>query len=130
MKQILFIDLRNSVCGQMAQAWFNQFALNWGEAESCGTMPALLQDPLTMQVMSEVGCDLHQMHPRAVSNRLLARADIVVMMGRNVHADPFAPDVIWDFLDPRVKASFTIAFREMLFAKQCKNSSRTCLARS
>lgn len=65
MKRILFIDLRNTVCSQTAQALFNQFASNWGEADSCGAMPAALQDPMTVQVMFEVGCDLRDVHPHA-----------------------------------------------------------------
>ncbi|MBI4673337.1 MAG: arsenate reductase ArsC [Chloroflexi bacterium] len=103
MKRILFIDLRNTVRSQMAEAWFNQFADVWAKAYSCGTMPAALIDPVAARVMSEAGLDMRAATPKPINNALLAQADIVVMMGKDVHPGAFTPDYIWDFQDPTGK---------------------------
>lgn len=103
MKRILFIDLRNTARSSMAEAWFNQFAEGWAKASSCGTMPAALPDPLSIQVLTEVGLDTRNLMPKPIHNSLLAQADIVVMMGKDVYPDAFMPDYIWDFLDPTGK---------------------------
>ncbi len=100
MKRILFVDLRNTVRSQMAEAWFNQFAEGWGEARSCGTMPAERTDPFTVVAMAEAGIDVRRQVPKAVSQQLLNQADLVVMMGRDVYPLAFDPAEIWDFLDP------------------------------
>lgn len=100
MKRILFIDLRNTARSPMAEAWFNQFADGWAKAYSCGTMPAALPDPRTIQVLSEMGLNTQNLLPKPVHNALLAQSDIVVMMGKDVYPGAFTPDYIWDFTDP------------------------------
>ncbi len=100
MQRVLFIDLRNTARSQMAAAWFNQFAEGWAEADSCGTMPSPRMDPFTVTAMAEAGIDIRQSKPKAVNQRLLARADWVVIMGPDVHPYAFNPTHIWDFLDP------------------------------
>ncbi len=100
MKRVLFIDLRNTCRSQMAQSWFNQFAEGWGQAESCGTMPSAQIDPFAVAAMAEAGIDIRQYKPKAVNQRLLARADLVIIMGPDVHPYAFNPTHVWDFLDP------------------------------
>lgn len=100
MKRILFIDLRNTARSQMAEAWFNQFAEGWAKAYSCGTMPAAMVDPQTIAVMREVGIEMRDAHPKPIHNALLAQADVVVLMGKDVSPDAFTPDYVWDFQDP------------------------------
>lgn len=103
MKRILFIDLRNSARSQMAEAWFNQFASGWAKAQSCGTMPAVLLDPQTVRVMQETGIEMRNATCKPVNTILLAQADIIVLMGKDVHPGAFQPDYIWDFQDPTGK---------------------------
>jgi arsenate reductase len=100
VKQVLFIDLRNTVRSQMAEAWFNQFAGGWGEACSCGTMPADRVDPLAVRVMAEAGVDIRHQVCKSVNQQMLSRADRVVIMGPDVYPRAFAPTHIWDFIDP------------------------------
>jgi arsenate reductase len=100
MKQVLFIDLRNTARSQMAEAWFNQFAGGWGEARSCGTMPANCIDPLTVQVMAEAGVDMRHHACKSVNQQMLSQADLVVIMGPDVYPRAFAPSRIWGFVDP------------------------------
>lgn len=100
MKRILFIDRRNIVGSQMAEAWFNQLAEGWARAQSCGIVPGAKIDPKTIQVMREVGIELRNAFPKSIHNALLSRADVVVMMDRSIAPDAFAPTHIWDFRDP------------------------------
>lgn len=100
MKRILFIDLRNTARSQMAEAWFNQFAESWAKAQSCGTVPAVMMDPVTVQTMVEAGISMRDAQPKALSNALFMQADVVVLMGRDVHPAAFTPDYVWDFQDP------------------------------
>ena len=100
MMRVLFIDLRNTARSQMAAAWFNQFVEGWAEADSCGTMPSTRTDPLTVRAMAESGIDIRGSKPKAVNQKLLSRADLVVMMGPDVHPYAFNPTHVWDFLDP------------------------------
>lgn len=66
-------------------------------------MPAAMPDPLTIQVMSEAGLETHNIKPKAVNTMLLAQADIVVLMGKDVFPCAFTPNYIWDFQDPNGK---------------------------
>jgi arsenate reductase (thioredoxin) len=100
MKQVLFVDLRNAIRSQIAEAWFNEFAAGWGQARSCGTMPAERVDSLAVIVMAEMGLDIRRQAPKAVNQQMLSQADLVVIMGPDVYPRAFAPDRIWDFLDP------------------------------
>lgn len=100
MKRVLFVDVRNTARSPIAEAWFNQIAYGWGRATSCGTMPASLFDMLAVQVMAEVGAPIRPNLPRAVSQQLLARADFVVIMGRDVPARAFPNAAVWNFPDP------------------------------
>lgn len=98
MKQILFIDTRNATRSQIAEAWFNHFAADCGHAFSCGTMPANAIDPRTKQVLREIGIEPNKT-PKPVNQQLLAHADIVVLMGKDVRPHAFKPNHIWDFQD-------------------------------
>lgn len=100
MKRVVFVDVRNTARSPIAEAWFNQLAFGWGRASSCGTMPAPHFDLLAVQVMAEVGAPIRPHLPRAVNQQLLARADFVVIMGRDVPALAFPNAIIWDFPDP------------------------------
>ncbi len=103
MKRMLFVDLRNTARSQMAEAWFNLFAEGWAKASSCGTMPAVLPDPVTVKVMMEVDFDTRHFMPKPVHSSLLAQAEVVVLMGKDVFPGAFTPDYIWDFRDPTDK---------------------------
>ncbi len=103
MMRILFIDLRNTARSQMAEALFNQFADGWARAFSCGMMPASRMDPLTVQVMKEVGIKMRNASPKPIMSSLLTQADIIVVMGKDVNPNAFRCDYAWDFLDPSGK---------------------------
>ncbi len=84
----------------MAEVWFNRLAAGWGTAESCGTMPAKESDPYVVQVMGEFGVDVPHRKPKPVKQQLLARADLVVILGKELSPQAFAPARLWDLPDP------------------------------
>src|SRR4051794_4457273 len=95
MKRILFVDLRNTVRSQMAEACFNQFAEGWAKAYSCGTMPAAMPEQQTIAALTEKGMDTHNMRPKPLTNTLVTQSDIVVLMGKDVFPCAFNPDYVW-----------------------------------
>ena len=100
MRHVLFVDVRNTARSRMAEVWFNRLAAGWGKAESCGTMPAGASDPCVTQVMREVGVPIPERTPRAVKQQLLARAEVIVILGKELNAQAFAAARVWDLPDP------------------------------
>ena len=98
MKRVLFIDVRNATRSQIAEAWFNHLAAGWGQARSCGTMPASAIDPRAVQVMREVGLDLSG-SPQGVNQQLLNESHLVALMGEDISPHAFSPTRIWNFDD-------------------------------
>ena len=84
----------------MAEALFNHHADESMRAYSCGTMSNGKVDPIAVKVMKEIEIDIHNHVPRPVTQQLLSRADIVVLMGKDIHPRVFAPKAVWDFRDP------------------------------
>ena len=84
----------------MAQAWFNHLSAGTGWASSCGTGPARGVDGNVVTVMREAGVEIPPWTPRAVNQAILAEADLVVVMGRDISPDAFAPKAVWNFRDP------------------------------
>ncbi len=101
MKHVLFVDIRNAIRSPIAEAWFNYLADGCGVATSCGTMPAAKRDRVAAQVMREVKLNILNRTPRPVEQQSLAWAHLVVLMGKDVRPDAFAPAYIWDFQDLR-----------------------------
>jgi protein-tyrosine-phosphatase len=100
MTRVLFVDARNTARSPMAEALFNQFAGESMRAYSCGTMSNGKVDPMAVKVMKEIGVDIRNHVPRPVTQNILAEADIVVLMGKDVHPRVFSPKAVWDFRDP------------------------------
>ncbi len=100
MKHVLFIDVRNTARSRIAEVWFNRLAAGWGKADSCGTMPARAADPCVAQVMREVGIIMPERTPKPVKQQLLARAEVVVILGKELNTEAFVAPRVWDLPDP------------------------------
>ena len=100
MIHVLFIDARNTARSPMAEALFNHLADDSKRAFSCGTMSNGKVDPIAVKVMKEIGVDLRHHAPRPVTQQILANADVVVLMGKDVYPRAFSPRAVWDFRDP------------------------------
>lgn len=99
MRRVLFIDVRNAICSQMAEGWFNHLAGGFAHAESCGTMPAPYISLRAVKVMSEVGVNIARHTSKGISQNLLNQADVVILIGKGIYPHIFAPNAIWDFSD-------------------------------
>ncbi len=105
MSHVLFVCLHNAGRSQMSQALFERAAAGRHTAASAGSEadPAGRVHPEVVTAMGELGMDLADRRPQALSRELAARADVVVTMGCG-DACPYIPGkryVDWDLPDPK-----------------------------
>src|SRR4051812_45668073 len=83
MTQVLFVCLHNAGRSQMSQALFEQAAAGRHGAESAGSVadPQGHVHPEVITVMRELGLDLADRRPQALTRGMAGRADLVVTMG-------------------------------------------------
>jgi arsenate reductase len=101
MKHVLFVCNHNAGRSQMAQAFFERHAPAGVVAESAGTQPREAVWPEVVEVMSEVGINLKDRRPKALTREMQQRADLAVTMGCG-DACPYVPTTVldWDLPDP------------------------------
>ena len=102
MAKVLFVCLQNAGRSQMSQALFERVAAGRHEAASAGTRPAERVHPEVVEVMSELGIDLHGRRPRGLTRELAEWADVVVTMGCGDEC-PYIPGkryIDWELEDP------------------------------
>lgn len=78
---MLFVCVHNSGRSQMAEAFLNQFGSHDVEAISAGTVPGDRVHPNVVTAMQELGIDISQKKPKALTAEMLESADRVVTMG-------------------------------------------------
>ena len=103
MARVLFVCLHNAGRSQMSEALFARAAAGRHEARSAGTMPGEHVHPEVVEVMCELGIDLSDRMPRALTNELAEWADVVVTMGCG-DACPYIPGkryLDWELPDPK-----------------------------
>src|SRR6202042_3498611 len=81
MATALFVCLHNAGRSQMSQALFERAAEGRHCALSAGTTPGERVHPEVIEVMRELGIDLADRVPQALTVELAQRADVVVTMG-------------------------------------------------
>lgn len=86
---VLLVCVRNSGKSQMAAALMRQAAGERIEVHSAGTDPGAALNPLSLQVLDEVGAPTAGEVPKPIDAALLARTDLVVVLGRE--ARPHVP---------------------------------------
>jgi arsenate reductase len=102
MANVLFVCLQNAGRSQMSQALFEQAAAGRHAARSAGTTPAEHVHPEVVTVMAELGIDLSDHIPKALTDDLARWADVVVTMGCGDRC-PYIPGrryLDWDLTDP------------------------------
>jgi protein-tyrosine-phosphatase len=90
----------------MAEAFFNQLAQGKAQALSAGTSPAAAVDPTVAQAMKEVGIDISNKVPKALTPEMVEQADRVVTMGCGVEAvcpATWVETEDWGLEDPKDK---------------------------
>ncbi len=103
MATALFVCLHNAGRSQMSQALFERAAEGRHIALSAGTTPAEQVHPEVIEVMRELGIDLSDRVPQALTVELAEQADVVVTMGCG-DACPYIPGkryVDWELPDPK-----------------------------
>jgi arsenate reductase len=103
MAHVLFVCLHNAGRSQMSQALFERAAGGSHEAASAGTTPGERVHPEVVEAMDELGIDLRDRVPRALTTELAEWADVVVTMGCGDEC-PYIPGrryVDWDLADPK-----------------------------
>ena len=102
MARVLFVCKQNAGRSQMSAALFARVAGCRHESRSAGTRPAEHVHPVVVDAMREVGIDVSQNHPQALTADLAQWADVVVTMGCGDEC-PYIPGkryIDWDLADP------------------------------
>ena len=102
MAHILFVCLHNAGRSQMSQALFERAAQGRHTAASAGTQPAERVHPEVVEAMRELGIDLSDRTPKALTRELAQEAHVVVTMGCGDEC-PYIPGrryMDWDLQDP------------------------------
>jgi arsenate reductase len=103
MATALFVCLHNAGRSQISQALFERAAEGRHSALSAGTIPGERVHPEVVEVMRELGIDLADRVPQALTVELAQQADVVVTMGCG-DACPYIPGkryIDWNLPDPK-----------------------------
>jgi arsenate reductase (thioredoxin) len=106
MANALFVCLHNAGRSQMSQALFERAAAGRHGARSAGTTPGERVHPEVIEAMREVGIDLADRVPHALTEADARWADVVVTMGCGDEC-PYIPGkryLDWDLPDPKEMA--------------------------
>ncbi|WP_280505904.1 low molecular weight phosphatase family protein [Nocardia farcinica] len=101
----MFVCVRNSGKSQMAAALMRQAGPGLVRVHSAGTDPGAGLNPLSVQVLDEVGASVEGEHPKLLDPAVAAHADVVVVLGREAELDlPSGPRLIrWDTDEPSTR---------------------------
>jgi protein-tyrosine-phosphatase len=106
MARVLFVCLHNAGRSQMSEALFERAGGGRHEAASAGTTPAAQVHPEVVEAMRELGIDLADRTPQALTREAAERADVVVTMGCGDEC-PYIPGkryLDWELEDPKGKS--------------------------
>ena len=105
---ILFVCVENAGRSQMTEAFFKKYASKKFNVESAGTVPSSQLNPLVVEMMSEVGTDFDDQHPKLLSSNMLEKSFKTVNMGcmdKKSCPSLFVNDVInWNISNPKEKS--------------------------
>jgi len=108
MENLLFVCIENAGRSQMAEAFFGKHAPAKYNAISAGTAPSTQLNPVVVEVMTEVGIDMTQQSPKAISDEMIANSSKTINMGcMDKESCPalFVKDVLdWNISDPKEKS--------------------------
>ena len=102
MKRVLFVCVENSCRSQMAEGFYNKYALK-AEAYSAGSTPAKIVDPKTVEVMKEQSIDLTNKKPTNFNPLLTTEFDFIISMGckETCPITPREKTIKWEIEDPK-----------------------------
>jgi len=104
--RVLFVCVHNSGRSQMAEALFNFYTME-GQANSAGTQPSDRINANVLTAMKEIGIDMSNSNPKALTVDMLENAERIVTMGCNVSEmcpASLVPTEDWQLSDPKGKS--------------------------
>ncbi|MBT0772953.1 low molecular weight phosphatase family protein [Kineosporia sp. J2-2] len=89
----------------MAAALMRQHAGPGIEVDSAGTEPGTKLNAQSIEALAEVGADMSGGVPKALTEDMVAAADLVVVLGSEAHVEPVAgtPVVTWETDEPSAR---------------------------
>jgi arsenate reductase (thioredoxin) len=106
-KRILFVCVENAARSQIAEGFFRKIAPVGYQPLSAGTKPTDIINPLTIEVMKEIGIDITKQKPKVLSDDMIRNSFKIVNMGcMDKESCPalFVNHVIeWNIPDPKDK---------------------------
>ena len=106
-KTVLFVCVQNAGRSQMAEGFFRKYDQKGYETISAGTVPTSQINPITVDVMKEVGIDISKQKPKDLTEDMMRNATTIVNMGcmdDKYCPALFLPKVIdWGIEDPKDK---------------------------
>jgi arsenate reductase len=92
----------------MAEAFFNRLARGKAQALSAGTQPADKVNPVVIEVMREVGINITDNKPKALTMDMVEKADKMITIGCGTEAEAVCPASFvrteeWALEDPKGK---------------------------
>jgi len=106
MTYLLFLCTANSARSQMAEGFAMARAPRGVEVSSAGTRPAEQVHPMAVEVMAEIGIDISRQSPKAFSDALPSKSDIVITLCEQAATESCAilpghpAQVNWNLPDP------------------------------
>ena len=99
---VLFVCVKNGGKSQMAAGLMRQAAGDAVTVDSAGTAPGTAVNALSAQALAEVGVDITDQVPKAITDDLVRSADLVVVLGRDAQVRPVAGTrvVVWETDEP------------------------------
>ncbi|MCG2621911.1 low molecular weight phosphatase family protein [Arthrobacter sp. I2-34] len=85
---VLFVCSSNSGKSPMAAGLMEQVAAGTVRVRSCGTAPAGSVNPESAASLAELGIDIGDTVPTAVTDEAQRAADVVVILGSNAQLEP------------------------------------------
>jgi arsenate-mycothiol transferase len=100
--RVVFVCVKNGGKSQMAAGLMAKAAGGAVDVDSAGTKPGTEINALSAQVLQEVGVDITNQVPKALTPEMVAEADLVVTLGREAVVEPVGdtPIVNWDTDEP------------------------------
>jgi arsenate-mycothiol transferase len=105
MTRVLFVCVKNGGKSQMAAALMRQHARGAVLVDSAGTHPGNTVNAVSAQALQELGIDISDQIPQAITSDLVTAADVVITLGRDAVLEPVpgTPIVNWDTDEPSLR---------------------------
>jgi len=99
---VLFVCVKNGGKSQMAAGLMRHAVGGAVSVDSAGTEPGTKVNALSVQALREIGIDIADQIPKALTSELIAAADLIVVLGleARVQLGEGPPVEVWDTDEP------------------------------